>query len=163
MSTPETFTYTKTVTVELKDVDGKPIREGSVLRNVKEGKDRGVVNLVVRPDGKVYRGVIPCWLGDIHIQFTGILCGVTRVTNRYSEWQHIPHDEQTFEERYKSWLIRDYDHDTDRAASKDEGLAIDGIMALLPADVVHWETGPWPDRIEDALGFLSAYLSELKK
>lgn len=41
-------------------------------------------------------------------------------------------------------------------------MAIDGIMSLLPEDIVDWESGPWPDKIEDALGFLAEHLKELK-
>ena len=37
----ESFSYTKTVTVELKDADGVPIREGSVLFLAENPKEQG--------------------------------------------------------------------------------------------------------------------------
>jgi len=154
MSTkPETVTYT--VTREIKDAGGVPIREGSVLINLKDG-GRGVVTQIVRLGDRVH---LLGQVGDVMIQTSP---GCSRGTNQYDRWQHIPHNEQTYNERYLSWLKRGkYEHDEDREASYDEGLAIDGIMALLPDDTVDWDHGPWPDRIEDALRFLVNKLNEV--
>lgn len=146
----EVFTFTKEVPCA--DADGVPIREGSVLVHVTEG-ERGVVVAIKRAGdiGTPFDAV-----GDIHIKTSP---GCTRCTNCYSSWRHIPHNDQTYEERLQSWLRKPYEHDEDRQISRDEGLAIDGIMALLPDDIVDWETGPWPDKIEDALEFLVEHLS----
>lgn len=151
----ETFKFTKEV--PLADADGKPIREGSVLMEV-GGTERGVVVEIVRPGQwcRVPMGSI----GDIEIKTRP---GISRITNRYSSWRHIPQKDQTYEERYLSWIRRDYDHDDTRSISKDEGCAIDGIMALLPDDTVEWEYGPWPDKLEDALEFLVAHLTALNQ
>jgi hypothetical protein len=149
----ETFTFTKVVPCA--DADGFPIKEGSVLREISDG-ERGVVVAIVRPDTHD-RPALSC-VGDIGIQTR---VGTLRVTNRYSKWRHIPHDEQTYEERFVSWLARPFHHDDESGRSRAEALAIDGIMALLPDDLVDWENGPWPDRIEDALKFLSKHLTTL--
>ena len=101
--------------------------------NVKD-QDRGVVVEV----GRV--GTIPrtplVSLGDILIKKSA---GIYRGTNMYGDWRHIPHDEQTYWERYTSWLHRYYDHDEYANYSEDTGVAIDGIMSLLPEDVIDWE------------------------
>ncbi len=60
------------------------------------------------------------------------------------------------------WLWEKYDHDEFRGISREEGLAIAGIMALLPDDTVDWDWGPWPDKIEDALNFLVEHMNKLK-
>lgn len=149
----ETVTFTKVVPIV--DADGRPIREGSVLREISDGY-RGVVVQIVRSGqpGPMFSG-----LGDIVISKSP---GTSRVTNRYSQWQHIPHNDQTYHERFVSWLHRPYFHDGHNGISKDEGQAIDGIMSLLPDDVVDWDYGPTPDRLEDALKFLAAHLSAQK-
>lgn len=151
----ESFAFTKQV--PLADADGKPIKEGSVLRHVDGGGSQGVVTFVNRIGDRP--GAAMSSLGDIGIQ-TGP--GSTRVTNCYRKWRHVPQDEQTYAQRHLSWLCRTYDHDDEREASKEEGRAIDGIMALLPADTVNWESGPWPDRLEDALHFLVEHLNTLR-
>lgn len=134
------------------DIDGKPIREGSVLVHVKDG-DRGVVTEIGRQG---HRALHAFGVGDIVINTSP---GCYRCTNCYSEWRHVPHNEQTYSERFNAWKLIPYQHDPDRGISRDEGVAIDGIMALLPDDVVDWERGPWPDRLEDALRFLVEHLS----
>ncbi len=151
----ESFTFTKEI--PLADADGNAIKEGSVLRHLTDKEWTGVVTFINRPGGP--RGASFSSVGDIGIQAQP---GLTRVTNCYSKWKHVPQEEQSYEHRYLSWLCRPYAHDDSRDASKDEGRAIDGIMALLPADLVNWEMGPWPDRIEDALAFLAAHLANPK-
>ena len=151
----ETFKFTKEVPCV--DADGKPIKEGSVLVNIKDN-ERGIVTTIGRK-GTVTS--LPMFaVGDLAISISH---GTTRCTNKYSEWRHIPHNDQTYKERYQVWLKQPYDHENDRGISKDEGLAIDGIMALLPDDTVNWDHGPWPDRFEDALSFLVEHMNELKE
>ena len=154
MAEIETFKFVKEVPCV--DADGVTIREGSVLVNVKDG-ERGIVTLIGR---KGTRTGIPMFtIGDLAIHRSA---GITRVTNKYSEWRHIPHNDQTYTERLSAWKWEKYDHEEDRGISKDEGLAIDGIMALLPDNTVNWDRGPWPDRLEDALMFLAEHMTELK-
>ena len=150
----ETFKFT--VEVEVADADGEPIREGSVLRSTEDGTV-GVVVQIVRPGS--YVNVPFAAVGDVHICTS---YGSTRVTNQYAKWRHVPHNDQTYEQRHLSWRHRPYDHDNDRGISEPEGLAIDGIMALLPDDIVNWENGPWPDRLNDALTFLVDHLNGLQ-
>ena len=153
-STVETFTFQKKVPCA--DADGQPIKEGSVLQHVTDG-DRGVV-VDIKRHGDI--GTMFDAVGDIHIQKSP---GCTRCTNNYASWRHVPHNDQTYGERLLSWKMRLYEHDDDRGTSEDEGLAIDGIMALLPDDTVNWESGPWPDRLEDALYFLARHMRQLSK
>ena len=155
MADAETITFTKVVRLE--DADGKPIHVGSVLREIKDG-DQGIVVRIARA-GDTRRDPMEC-TGDITIQ---IIAGSYRVTNRYSQWRHVPRSEQTYQQRLKAWLLVPYEHDDDRGVSRDEALAIDGIMGLLPEDVVNWEFGPWPDSLTDALQFLIEHLEKLQK
>lgn len=140
------------------DAQGKRIAEGSVLRSIEDGCQGVVVKIMKAGDwGGPFDQV-----GDLRIKTSP---GCTRVTNRYELWKHVPRAEQSYTERYLSWF---HDRDAfsynglkyDEQKSDDERKAISGIMALLPEDVVHWETGPWPDTIESALNFLVEHLSE---
>ncbi len=146
----EIFTFSKKVPCA--DSDGTPIKEGSVLINLEDGS-RGVVTEIGR-EGHITGTPMMC-IGDVRIQMSP---GHARVTNNYSKWQHLPHNDQSYEERFLSWLQRPYERDEFSEVSKDEGKAIAGIMAILPDDVVNWETGPCPDNIEAALQFLVEHL-----
>jgi len=148
----ETVRITKDIRIA--DVDDKPIHVGSVLRSLKDGES-GVV-VAIRKEGDIAPAIQS--VGDVLIE-TGR--GTTRVTNCYSEYKHVPHNEQTYQQRLKAWKVVPYEHEEDRDISKDEGLCIEGIMALLPDDLVDWEYGPWPDTIDDALGFLTGHLESL--
>lgn len=157
---PETVTFTKTVPIA--DADGRPIREGSILRHIKEPAV-GVVDQIVRPGDRV-PSILPTYVGDLHIRLGP---GVHRVTNRYSDWRHVPHDDQTYAQRYLSWLLTkespDAFDDEYSRMTKDEARVVAGIMALLPEDAVDWDYGPFPDTAQDALEILSRHLSKLAK
>lgn len=156
MPAAHSFTYQTTKTVEIVAADGAPIFKGDVLRNTRDG-DTGVVVEIALP-GEVCRRAFPLQavVGELAIRTRP---GCTRITNCYDEWTHVPRDEQTYEQRFEAWLHVPYQHNEDREVSRDEGLAIDGIMALLPTDPVDWEMGPWPDRLDDALRFLVEHLT----
>lgn len=143
------------VTRRIEDVDGEPIHKGSVLRHLKDGVT-GVVTRIIK-EGDFALGIYA--VGDLEIS-TG--AGTKRISNMYRNWRHLPRDGQTYVQRLESWSYLLYDHDEDRDISKDEGLAIDGVMALLPEDMVDWVNGPWPDTIDGALGFLAHHLDELR-
>lgn len=149
----ETVTYTVTKTVNIADADGAAIREGSVLQHIIE-PDRGVVIRISRVGDKP--ATFLDQVGDIGIRTS---VGCTRFTNQYSQWRHIPQNQQTYEERYWSWLNRPYEHDADRCKNKAEDMAVDGIMALLPDDIVDWDYDSGPYSLEDALGYLVRHLS----
>lgn len=151
----ETFTFTREVPCA--DADGVAICEGSVLREIEDGAE-GVVTQIARKGDKSYLFPPMVMVGDLVITTSR---GCQRITNRYSSWRHIPQVEQTYKQRLLSWFSRKYEHDDSRPISKEEGLAIDGIMALLPENTVNWEMGPWPDRFEDALEFLVDHLTKL--
>lgn len=155
----EVITFTKTVAIA--DVDGRPIREGSVLKHVKEPVV-GVVNHIVRPSDR--RAPMFSAVGDLHIRHTSYC---TRVTNRYTDWKHVPTEEQTYRQRYLSWLLtkadpEDHDAESSRM-TEDQARAVAGIMALLPDDAVDWTYGPTPDTVKDALDILSRHLAKLSK
>ena len=155
MSESETFTFTQIVKCE--DADGRAIRVGSVLKEISDGTT-GVVHRISKIGDTACSPLDQ--VGDVHI---GTSSGSTRVTNRYNQWRHVPHDEQTFEQRFQSWRLTPYDHDEYTEISKDVGLAGDGIMSLLPSDIVDWYQGPFPDDIGTALEFLTKYLTQLKE
>lgn len=136
---------------------GKPIRLGDVLECFTDG-DRGMVVNIVREGDMGMPGLTQ--VGDIHIKTSP---GCTRVSNQYTKWRHVPHDEQTYAQRYAAWFFdpRALDYNCladDETKSVHEKKAISGIMALLPESTVDWETGPWPDSIEQALTFLVDHL-----
>lgn len=135
------------------DADGVAIHEGSVLIHIKDGQ-RGVVVEIGRLG---HHSAIPILsVGDIVIQRSP---GILRGTNCYDEWRHIPRNEQTYKERFLSWQKRPYYHDDYLGLSREEGLAVSGIMAILPDNLVDEKFGPWPDDFEQALGILVGHLS----
>lgn len=151
----ETFKFTKEV--QLVDCDGVPIREGSVLQNVKDG-DRGVVTNVIREGDKGVPGLDA--VGDLCIASGP---GSTRHTNKYSEWKHVPHNAQTYSERRLSWTNtkKTYEPEYCGSDSQDEWLACSGIMALLPDNVVDETFDSYPEHLGEALLYLERHLSEL--
>lgn len=153
MQTAETFTFTQKVTCA--DADGVAIREGSVLKEINDG-ERGVVTRIVRASDTV--APMAACIGDIVISISGNP-STKRVTNRYAQWRHIPHNDQTYSERFLSWMQKPFVHDEDSRISRDQQLAIDGILNLLPDDVVDWTFGLCPDRLQDALHYLVEHLT----
>ncbi len=152
-----TFKFAKEVPCA--DANGKEIFVGSVLRNLKDGC-RGVVNEIC--DGSKKFDIPMIAVGDIAIRTS---LGSQRITNCYGDWQHIAHNDQTYEERFQSWLHTKYEHDVcfGEQTSKDTGVAISGIMALLPDNVIDYDFDTYPQRIEDALEFLLSHIDELRK
>jgi hypothetical protein len=153
---PETVTVTQIV--KIADTDGVAIREGSVLRQI-EDNDVGVVTRIIREGDRVRMLIPPC-VGDLLISTRS---NSVRVTNKCTKWRHVPRAEQTYDQRLLAWM---YSKEPltliSERASPDTAKAIDGIMALLPDEIVNWEEGPWPDSLEDALRFLVAHLTSLK-
>lgn len=135
------------------DCDGVPIREGSVLCEIADN-EKGIVTRIIRAEDKY--APMAAAVGDLLIR-TG--AGCTRVTNRYSKWQHVPKAQQTYQERWLSWSY------TRRApdAEWDEEHMVSGIMALLPDDIVddNWEV--WPSTFENVMPVLAAHLDKLDK
>jgi hypothetical protein len=150
----EMFAFAGGKQVRLADVDGRAIRLGTVLRHIEDGA-RGVV-VAIKRAGDV-GSVLDC-VGDIHVQVSP---GGIRCTNMYASWRRIPRNEQTYDERLLSWLMRPHKFDGELIMDKSESLAVDGIMALLPDDAVNWERGPFPDSLENALRFLVGHLSKM--
>lgn len=158
--------HTITITQErpIVDADGIPIKVGSVLERIEKDERlscRGVVTQIGLPGVMVRACIIGMAVGDIEIETCP---GSYRITNQWSEWRHIPKERQTYRERFRAWCLVPYEHDDNNGTrSHDEGLAIDGILALLPPDAVDWEYGPWPDSIAEALAFLQEHLSEISE
>lgn len=142
--------------MDIFDANGKPITDGSVLKHIKEN-DRGVVINVVKPGRKLITG-LEC-VGDIQIRTDRY---TTRNTNRYKDWEHVSPQDQTYEERYLWWKSRPYIHDPELYhPNPSVGLAIDGIMSLLPDSIADFDYEDWPVSIEAALKYLTRHLSEL--
>lgn len=173
MSKPFVFQFKvpeKTVEKPLVDADGVPIELGSILRH-EDGRCRGVVTWIGYPDqprGHMIWGAPPLsQTGDIQV-YEGR--GISRISNQFGKFRHIPREETTYWERYTSWLKRPFNYEApdpdvseENRISKGEALACDGIMAMLPNDPVDWEYGDWPDRIEVALRYLLDHFEELEK
>lgn len=146
--------------VALPAADGQPIYEGSVLEAIDPKDDcRGVVTQIINEGD--YAHYLMC-VGDVLITSTA---GQMRVSCQYANYRHVPREEQTYLERHQSWCHQEY---VDSGIEEDqtprrlmERKAIDGILALCPSDPVDWESGPWPDTIEEALSFMAKHLTGL--
>jgi hypothetical protein len=90
-----------------------------------------------------------------------ISAGTIICSSRYTNWKQIPHNEQTYRERYDAWLASESEPIYNDDITREEAVAVQGIMALLPDNIVNWEYGPYPDRLEDALSFLVTHLSDI--
>ncbi len=155
---PETIEVMVKHTLTLADADGVAIELGSVLCHIEE-EYSGVVVKIVRPGDM---GTVFDLVGDIHIRTSP--CS-TRCTNNYKKWRHVPHNEQTHEQRELSFNMRfdpkGYDPEWNSGQSVGEYCAISGIKALLPSDTKHW-MDDCSDDIETALYQLAKYMDELK-
>lgn len=152
----DAITVKKLIEVKIEDKNKVPIRVGSVLKCVEDGT-RGVVQEIAI-DGKVFD--TPTCEGDLKIKLKP---GHHRITNRYDKWEHIPHENQTYLEKYTSWLFKPFEPIGCGDMSEDTELAIQGIVALLPEDTIDENGEPWIDRIEGALELLAEHLDEIKK
>lgn len=153
------ITFKRMIEVECADTNGVPIRVGSVLKSIEDG-ERGVVILICQEGDKAPD--VMC-VGDVRIK-TG--AGTYRVTNRYDKWVHVPQCEQTYMEKYASWYATPFKSDWmpgDAPCSEDEECAVQGIMALLPDDIIDPEKGIWADRIDEALKLMAEHLTALKE
>lgn len=148
---------TVTRIVKIADADGTAIHVGSVLKNIKDG-ERGVVVRIVKAGD---RGTVFDSVGDLNLYMRP---GITRVTNNYNQWRHIDHNDQTYDERFNSWLVSPVHYDPEYSSvSKEEATAVSGIMALLPDNIVDNDYDPIPTRTEDALRFLLRHLETLNE
>lgn len=158
----ESVTYTKEIVVPIEDVDGEPIRVGSVLRCVDADNSVGVVERIIDKDDKrTYTGTDgPVAHGDLVILMGP---GHRRVTNLYSHWKHVPRRGQTLRQRFESWCARPFEFDEyGIGKTPDEQLAIEGLMNLFPEDPVERDDGPIPYTFPEALAYMVDYLEELK-
>jgi hypothetical protein len=150
-------TVTFTTTVRIADVDGSPINRGDVLREVDGGAVGVVIGILKEGDAATHPMSA---LGDLTIELGN---RIRRITNKYTAWKKVPHNDQTVAQRVRAWQHKPYDFDPGEELTRDEGLAITGIMSLLRNDVVDWEHGPWPDSLGDALNFLAERLGKLEE
>lgn len=148
---PEAETVTRVVRIA--DADGRPIREGSVLQEVK-GTTRGVVSRIVRKDDTSFP--FAACVGDVVLQTS--CAAAQHFTSRYEAYRHVPKDKQTYLERYLSWLCS-----TPKRTPTDEACAYQtGILALLPDSVVDWDGDRFPDTPENVLWYLAEHLEKLQ-
>ena len=126
------------------------------MMNLKTG-EVGMVRRIIRFGDQ---GSLLSQVGDLDLDMQN---SVVRTTNKYDEWVHVAHDDQTCVQRLESWKLKPYEDDaTFGAANLDAGLrqAIDGMLNLLPNSVVDWRDGPWPDTLNEMLGMLAEYIDE---
>lgn len=138
-----------------RDAEGTAICVGDVLRHLEDGTI-GVV-IQIWKAGDTDRGLIPHQVGDMDLQITP---GSTRVTNRHNQWVGVPRDEQTYDLKFRSWLATPYERDEDSDRSPDEQLAVDGILALLPDNLID-SADEWPESTVSALALLARHLIEV--
>lgn len=136
---------------------GKVISLGDVLRHQSDGTSGVVVELGIPGQLSRFPGMA---VGDIAIQTSR---QNTRITNCYDEWSPVPHDDQTYEQRYVSWLLRPFEPwGEEYGHSRDCTIALDGIMALLPTSITGHQDF-YPRDIEDVISRLAEHLETLRK
>lgn len=150
---------TETTTPPPLGADNLPLQVGDVILHIEDG-DRGVVTRIIAAGDTCHFPTDP---GSMVVSSRP---GSSRITNRFSFWKHIPHDEQTYHERHQAWLTRPLDQDRlhdlyGESLSYDVLNAIEGILALLPEGTVEWEDESYPFSIESALGYLEKHLTRL--
>lgn len=155
----ETVTFVTKTVVDIVDVDGTPIREGSILRDTQSG-ETGVVSRIMR-DGERVMCVGPVCVGDLQIVMSP---SCVRVSNRYKQFRHVKREEQTYTQRFLSWFHTKGSevYASDRL-SADVQEAITGILALMPDDGLDSPFADWPSSIPDALELLAAHLTSPPK
>lgn len=141
--------------IEFKDADGKDIEIGSVLLNIYDKKRGVVIDLVDEKCKWIrYAAISPCF-GDMRIKLGS---GSYRVTNICSEWRHIHRDEQTYRERYESWVVRPHVYDDSKPVDKNTDLLISGICNILPQKYLDGYENMDIIEIEEVLSELVDYL-----
>lgn len=151
---PETVEFTTKVPIV--DVDGRPIRVGSVVKGIDDNRS-GVVVRILRK-GDIGIAGLDC-VGDLHILERP---GTTRHTNRYSNLKHVPWSEQTYWQRVMAWMLS---YEVGQGISQKD-VAISGIMALhaepdkIEGGSTIWEE--WPATIEEALVELAQIIDKDK-
>lgn len=142
--------------MDIRDIDGLPIREGDVLRNIEDG-DQGVVLKIWRA-GDVSVG-LPKREGELSI---GNGDGSERVTNLYHKWRHVPKNGQTHWQRFVAWTRKPLPSWWLEDANADVRVAVSGIMALIPDGRINFDACN-PETTEEALQHLARYLDTLAK
>lgn len=126
-------------------------RVGDVVCRVERPEDRGVIVRIWREGDRCF-SVMPVRVGDLEIRTRS---GCSTVSNRYSDWQHIPRNEQTLEERVRRVALRydPYVRD-DGFLPDDESLG--GLLMVELADLsdeqydnVFDPSGDWPTTFEE--------------
>jgi len=140
------------IEIPIADVKGEPIYAGSVLRKI-DSDTTGVVMRIIKEGD--YTSMFSC-IGDMEIHISP---GITRVSNQYDKWIHVPKSEQTFYQRYLSWYQKPSYIDEWSEISKDEQICMEGILSILPDECINWEFDP-PGNFTEALNLLANYLDK---
>lgn len=132
----------------MNDIDGIEIKLGAVLRDTSNTHNVGVVVKIATKDSAF---ILAERVGDISIQTSP---GCRIVSCNYSKWKRVPHDEQTFDQRYLSWIYS-YSKYED-----PEYFYIDGLLSLIDESFI--EEDNYPIKFEEALNLVKKQLTALK-
>ena len=130
-----------------KDADGKTISLGSVIRRVDDSSRRGVVIRIIGEDEP--SSMLTGSPGDLNVLTSP---GCTTVSAQHSQWEHIPHDDQSYMERFHSWRLQE-----DRDEPEDKDFFINAVLSLLP------ELGDYDDYPYDVCSAMEKLATELSK
>lgn len=134
------------------DINGHPIKEGSVLQKVSSPRDRGVVVKIYKV-GEIVHTIPTIYAGDLCIRCKNS----SIISNKYSSWKHIPHKEQSYTERFTSWAVNIGNNNK----QENYDLLMSGILNLFPNDLVGDYYDDFPDTPETILRYLARYMDEL--
>lgn len=142
-----------------KSAHGQYLQQGNVVRKIKGDKQDRVTGIIMRTLKPGDKGNVFQMVGDIEIYISQ---GVTRITNKYSEWEHVPKEEQTFFQRYMSWLYTPGEKpEYEEHMSDDEWMCYRGIVDILPEETVDWDNNP-PSNFTEVFRILAQYMDTLK-
>lgn len=132
----------------MKDFDGIEIKLGAVLRDTSNAHNEGVVVKIATKDSTLR---LAEQTGDISIQTSP--CSQI-VSSNHSKWKRVPHDEQTFSQRYLSWTYSLSKYED------PEHFYIDGLLSIIDKSFI--DEDDYPIRFEEALHLLVKQLTTLK-
>lgn len=145
---------------DMLDADGKRIDVGSVLVDIEDPKRRGVVVRIYTQEDRDngIQVVGPVAVGDMEIARGP---GDVTFSCQYDKWRHVPDEEQTYTERFRSSMAAGFQPDENMALNPRLQKIMWVLLDLFPKHPVDWEWGPWPDSPEDVIGMLAEHLDEL--
>lgn len=135
----------------MKDSNEKKITCGSVLRKITTNEVGIVERISEGNEGGTLGGMFLAVNGDIIVR---MMSGVRMVSSQYHNWIHVPHDDQTLEQRYWSWRLSDKQ---ELECIDDETIAINCLI-----DESTLEDADYPVNFSDSLLLLVKQINKAR-